>query len=193
MRVGSGPAAGGSLGSVHKKCSSSATLMKIDNPKRKLVVEQFVTTSPGNVTIATTAIAIVLFQVAANNIDPSKLAHGEQKSLHAHVEGRGSSAANGWRWPPTAGQTWWKRSSWARSVVTFAVARFKCRVSFSLRLASQWCSVRLASQPQDLAVGKDVLYISRNPDTKILDVKCVSGLMVGQDCHLLRQGIRALA
>ena len=87
MRVGSGPAVGGSLGSVHKKCPSSATLMKIDNPRRKLVVEQFVTTSPGNVTIATTAIAIVLFQVAANNIDPSKLAHGEQKSLHAHVEG----------------------------------------------------------------------------------------------------------
>ena len=27
------------------------------------------------------------FQVVANNIDPSKLAHGEQKSLHAHVEG----------------------------------------------------------------------------------------------------------
>ena len=64
MRVGSGPAVGGSLGSVHKKCSSSATLMKIDNPKHKPVVEQFVTTSPGNV-IATTAIANVLFQVAA--------------------------------------------------------------------------------------------------------------------------------
>ena len=25
--------------------------------------------------------------------------------------GRGTPAANGWRWPPTAGQTWWKRSS----------------------------------------------------------------------------------
>ena len=84
MRVGSGPAVGGSLGSVHKKCSSSATLMKIDNPRRKLVVEQFVTTSPGNVTIATTAIAIVLSKSLPTTLTQASW-HTVNKKVFTHT------------------------------------------------------------------------------------------------------------
>ena len=106
MRVGSGQAAGGSLGSVHKKCSSSATLMKIDNPKHKPVVEQFVTTSPGNV-IATTAIANVLFQVAAqaswHTVNNKVFTHTWKKRKSCRQ--RRAMAASG------GAQTWWKRSS----------------------------------------------------------------------------------
>ena len=111
MRAGSGPAVGGSLGSVHKKVFQLGDSYEDRQPETQAcggTIRHHIARQrhhchhrycycpfPSRCQLPTT-----LTQASWHTVKKS-----------SRTCGRGAPAANGWRWPPTAAQTWWKRSS----------------------------------------------------------------------------------